>query len=354
MTGVDDGRMGLGAFWLSLTIPAATGVGIAFGGLWIAAVPILLFVLVPIVDRLVGLERRNRDDDPRWRIAADAPLYAWVPVQLSMLVIFVERAGAGSYTPSELVGLTIAVGLTTGAGGINVAHELMHRASSVARAASEVLMTSVSYGHFCIEHVHGHHRHVATPRDPATSRRGEGVFAFWPRSVLGGMVSAWRIESERCGGSRAVGPGADRRLRFPVMLAVAYALAWWLGGTLGVVALAGQSLVAVLLLETINYVEHYGLVRARLADGRFERVRPQHSWNASHRVSNWYLFNLQRHSDHHHVASRPYWRLRHHDDVPQLPFSYPAALLTALVPPLWRRWMDPRVDAWNVRNEARP
>jgi alkane 1-monooxygenase len=136
------------------------------------------------------------------------------------------------------------------------------------------------------------------------------------------------------------------------MIAVAFMLAAFVGGWLGVVAFALQSAIAVLLLEMINYIEHYGLQRREAEPGRYERVQPQHSWNASHRVTNWYLFNLQRHSDHHFAESRRYWELRHHEDVPQLPFSYPTALLTSLVPPLWRRIMDPRVDAWNARAAA--
>jgi alkane 1-monooxygenase len=283
---------------------------------------------------------------------ADLGLYLWVPLQLGLVGLLAWRSSTGDLSGWEFVAAALVVGLTTGAGGINVAHELMHRSDRFSKACSEILMTSVTYTHFCVEHIWGHHRRVATPEDPASSRRGEGLILFWPRTLWGGLRSAWGIETERVRSGRGGRGLADRRIRYPLDVLAYYGLAWFVFGELGVAAVAAQSLVAILLLETINYIEHYGLARQRLASGNYERVRPQHSWNASHRVSNWFLFNLQRHSDHHYKASRPYWKLRHYDDVPQLPFSYPTAFLVALLPPLWRSIMDPRVDAWNERNAA--
>ncbi len=337
-------------FWLSFTMAVAAGLGIAFGGQWIVVLPVLIFVVVPIADALSGLRTENPAEGEAASPFADLALYLWVPVQLALVSGLVWRASQGAYSSLELAWLCFIVGLTTGAGGINVAHELMHRASKFARGCAEVLMTSVSYTHFCVEHVHGHHRWVATPRDPASARRGEGLLFFWPRSVIGGLVSAWHIETERRKKGRNDSLLSDARIRYALLLGGSYGLVGTLAGPLGLVAFAGQSLVAILLLETINYIEHYGLERKEIAPGRWERVRPQHSWNASHRISNWYLFNLQRHSDHHYIASRPYWALRHYDNVPQLPFSYPTAFLVALAPPLWRAIMDPRVVAWNARN----
>jgi alkane 1-monooxygenase len=226
----------------------------------------------------------------------------------------------------------------------------MHRRARWARALAELLMTSVSYPHFCIEHVLGHHRHVATPRDPASARLGETVFAFYARCVVGSLCSAWSLERERLSraGQRA-GTLRDRRLRYGLLLAGAYGLAGWSAGGLGLLVFAAQSVVGFSLLEVINYLEHYGLGRRELVPGHYERVRPEHSWNASQRLSNHYLFNLARHADHHANASRPYERLRHQDDAPQLPAGYATMLLLALVPPLWFRVMNPRVADWHAR-----
>jgi alkane 1-monooxygenase len=198
---------------------------------------------------------------------------------------------------------------------------------------------------------------VATRRDPATSRLGETVFAFVVRSILGGALSAWRLEGERVAraGSPAWTPG-DRRLRMPLLTVLAYAAVWSAFGSRGALLFLAQGLVAVVLLETVNYLEHYGLTRRELAPGRYERVSPEHSWNSSHLVSNAYLFNLARHSDHHSLASRPYELLRHRDEdeAPQLPSGYAAMLLVALVPPLWFRIMNPRVEAWSRRRDRTP
>jgi alkane 1-monooxygenase len=213
-------------------------------------------------------------------------------------------------------------------------------------------MTQVSYPHFCIEHVHGHHRHVATPADPASARRGENVFAFLLRSITGGLTSAWRIETARV---RRLGDQAwslrDRRLRMPLVAALVYVAVGALWGSAGVVIFFAQGAVAVTLLEVINYLEHYGLTRREIRPGTFERVGPEHSWNSSHRISNQYLFNLARHSDHHYLASRPYEALRHFDEgqAPQLPAGYASMLMVALVPPLWFRVMNPLVDEWAQR-----
>jgi alkane 1-monooxygenase len=226
----------------------------------------------------------------------------------------------------------------------------MHRKTKLHRAGAEILMTSVSYTHFCVEHVLGHHRKVATAEDPATSRFGESFYRFYPRTLIGSLVSAWRLEGERC---RKRGISAwslrNRRTRYALVLAAVYAGVGLAFGPLGLGLFIAQGVVAFSLLEAINYIEHYGLTRRRLASGRFERVRPEHSWNSAHRVSNWYLFNLARHSDHHYLASREYDRLRHHGSAPQLPSGYAAMVLAALVPPLWFRIMNPRVEAWNAR-----
>jgi alkane 1-monooxygenase len=203
-------------------------------------------------------------------------------------------------------------------------------------------MTSVGYPHFCVEHVQGHHRRVATPDDPASARAGEGLYAFLCRCIPGSLASACALERARCGRHRIRWWSLrNRRLRWASSLVLLPGAAIAVFGWPGLAFLIGQGVVAVLMLEAINYIEHYGLRRRELAPGRWERVGPQHSWNSSHRVTGWYLFNLPRHADHHAAASRPYYRLRHLAESPQLPAGYAAMLLCAFVPPLWRRIMDP-------------
>ena len=207
-------------------------------------------------------------------------------------------------------------------------------------------MTSVTYPHFCVEHVEGHHRNVGTPADPATARLGESVYRFVPRSVLGGLASAWRIERRRAArlGLRRWS-WRDRRVRMGLLTAALYAAVALAFGWAGVLFFAAQSAVAVGQLEVINYLEHYGLSRREVGPGRYERVGAEHSWESAHRLTAWYLFNLPRHADHHARASRPYWNLDHSEASPQLPWGYSTVFLMALVPPLWRRVMDPRVPA---------
>jgi alkane 1-monooxygenase len=332
-------------FYLVFLIPTLVVVGVLAGGWARGAVVAFVFGAVPLLDAWLGHERRNPGEDIAHARRFDVPLVLWVVTQVAVLMWWITRDMGETIGVALALG-TLSVGLMTGGIGITVAHELMHRKSRFERALAEVLMSCVGYAHFCIEHVHGHHRHVATPLDPASSRLGENVYRYLPRTIFGGFASAWSIEAERMTRSGAhVWHWRNRMLRYAaVQLAIYTTLFAALGG-LAVALWAAQSVVAIVLLEVINFVEHYGLERRELAPGKYERVQPRHSWNASHRVTNWLLFNLQRHSDHHFLASRPYDVLRHYDDVPQLPAGYATMVLVALVPPLWRRIMDPRVHA---------
>jgi alkane 1-monooxygenase len=342
-------------YWVFFAIPIATVLGLHAGGPWTVAGLAFVFVLIPLLEQLLGLRTDNDDTDgPARRLAYDLPLFVWLPVQLAVQVYGLTLVLAGGLGVAEIIVTIFAIGLLTGGGGINIAHELMHRSRAYERAAAEVLMASASYTHFCIEHVHGHHRHVATPLDAASSRLGESLYAYLPRTFIGGFRSAWRIEAER---ARRLGIAwwspRHRMTRYLATQAILY-IGLLAISPLAVIFWAGQGLFAAVLLETINYVEHYGLQRREVSPGRYERVQPWHSWNSAHRLTNWLLFNLQRHSDHHFLASRTYPQLRHYDNVPQLPAGYATMILIALVPPLWRRMMDTRVAEWNAHSvEAR-
>jgi alkane 1-monooxygenase len=243
----------------------------------------------------------------------------------------------------DKVGLMATVGLVGGL-AINAAHELGHTRERTERRLSKVALAQTCYGHFYVEHNRGHHVRVATAEDPASARFGESLYAFLPRSVAGGLRSAWRLEAARLAGMGKSRWTLNNDVLNAWLLSAALfgVLSVWFGPVV-LPWLMGQAIVGFCLLETVNYMEHYGLRRQKLPSGRYERVRPSHSWNSSTVITNVLLFHLQRHSDHHANPLRPYQVLRHVDEAPQLPSGYSAMLLLALVPPLWRRVMDPRV-----------
>lgn len=332
---------------LGFTLPLFIAAGLRLGGAWTFLPVAVLIGALPLLDAAAGLNLLSLPSDLSDNRAFRAITWAWALAQPALLVWLLHVVSTRTLTTVEMAGLLVSVGMTTGAVGLTFGHELIHRSSALERALGEVLVATDSYTHFCIEHVYGHHRHVGTPRDPATARFGEGVWRFIPRSVFGGVASAWRIEAERLR-KRGHTPWhvSNRMLRYAAVQGAMYAGAWRLFGGGAALFLAGQSMVAIVQLETINYVEHYGLERREVAPGRFERVMPWHSWNSSHRVSNWLLINLARHADHHMIASKRYQVLDHLATSPQLPAGYGSMLLLALVPPAWHRVMDSRVIAW--------
>ncbi len=331
-------------FYVSFVFPVCFVLAALLGGPWLWLTPLFAFVIVPVFDLFLGNDERDpAEAPPGRRMAFDLSLWLWVPVQISMIVLGLWRVGQG-VTAVEAVGLTLSLGLVGAGGAINVAHELMHRKPRFEQGLSEILMTSVSYPWFCIEHILGHHRSVATDHDPATARFGQSLYAFLPQTLAGSLASAWRLEGDRVRRRGIAWTLADRRLRHGLVLVGTYGLVAALAGPVGVAFFAAQSLVAVLLLETINYVEHYGLRREVGVDGKPERVQPHHSWNSTHQFSNWFLYNLQRHADHHAHASRPFHQLRAFPDAPALPVGYPTMILLALVPPAWFAVMNPRVE----------
>lgn len=313
---------------------------VAVGAPWASIA--VAFVAIPLIDALVGRPRRD-GGGPQ-----PIPFVRWIP-RLQLPLQAALLIGAVRIAPelpmSQLLVFALAVGTVTGGIGITIAHELGHRASRLDRAIARALLVSVAYGHFFVEHVRGHHVRVATPDDPATAPRGMSVYRFVARSVIGGFRHAWRLERmrlERLG--RSAWHPSNWVLSGSLVSAGLLALAWLASGPHGALLFGIQAVWAFVLLEIINYVEHYGLLRKRV-DGRYEPVREEHSWNADFAVSNWVLFNLQLHSDHHAHMNKPYERLRTVRAAPQLPAGYPTMVLAALVPPLWFAVMDPRIPA---------
>jgi alkane 1-monooxygenase len=342
---------------LGFVLPVALVIGVRLGGPWTFLPVALLLVAMPILDTIGGLNLVNpgEDEDLSRNPWFRAITWAWVAVQPVLIVWGLRLVTSGALTKVEGVGVTLSVGMTTGSIGITFAHELVHRAERLERALGEILLATTSYTHFAIEHVYGHHRHVGTPRDPATARYGEPLYRFIPRSVVGGAASACRFEVERLQKrGRSPWHPSNRIARYALTQIALYGAVAAIFGPRGLAFFGGQAIVAVALVETINYVEHYGLQRREIAPGRYERVMPWHSWNSSHRLSNWMLINLARHADHHMLASKRYQVLDHLATAPQLPAGYGTMFLLAMVPPLWRRTMDPKVQAWRAQYGMEP
>ncbi|MDT5340284.1 MAG: alkane 1-monooxygenase [Mycobacterium sp.] len=342
---------------LGLVVPAvvliswagacATGWGIFW---WLG--PILTLIIVPILDYVVGPDADNPPDSALAFLESDSfyrwATYLYLPIQYSSVVLACwlwSRQGGSHMQPIDRLGLMFSLG---GIGGIaiNAAHELGHQRAKLERRLSKVALAQSFYGHFFVAHNRGHHILVATPEDAASSRLGESLWEFIPRSVVGGARCAWRIERERLArAGRSPWSFENDVLNSWLMTLVLYSGLVAVFGREVLPWLIGQAIVGICMLEMINYVEHYGLRRQRRPDGRYERVRPAHSWNNNTIVSNLFLFHLQRHSDHHAHPQRRYQALLHDDEAPQLPAGYATMLLVAAIPPLWRRVMDRRVLA---------
>jgi alkane 1-monooxygenase len=335
-------------YLLAYLVPLSAAGALYFGGPWSWSTVVLVFVLLPLLELVSAQSTANfpENEEPARsrRVFFDLLLYLNLPLVYGVVLALCYQVAFVAHSPAEIAGLCLSAGIVAGANGINVAHELGHRHSLFEQFLSKTLLLPALYQHFFIEHNRGHHKYVATERDPATARLREHVYAFWWRSVRGSWRSAWNLERERL---RQAGQPEwswhNEMLRFQVTQGLwLLGLGIW-GGLPAVGAALAAALVGVLLLETVNYLEHYGLQRRLLPSGRYEPVSPAHSWNSNHELGRIFLYELTRHSDHHFKATRKYQILRHLDESPQLPFGYPASLLMALVPPLWFAVMHPRI-----------
>lgn len=320
---------------------------------WMAAAfPLLfLFVIVPLADGLLGRDRHNPTPDEAMTLEGSYAfrLLTWlmVPAWLLHLVWSLGYAATQDLPIPAGVLWVVSLGVIGGVTAITTAHELIHKAGRFEPLLGGLLLSSVNYAGFKIEHIRGHHVHVSTPLDTSSARLGQSVYDFLPRALIGNPARAWQLEVHRL---RERGHSAwhwrNELLRWyglSLLAALLLGMAW---GTAAVLMFVLQGLVAATTLEIINYVEHYGLERRLLPDGRYERVTHLHSWNAAQWLTNSMLFQLQRHADHHARPRRRYQTLEHHEDSPQLPAGYAGMFLLALVPPLWRRTVDPLVHAW--------
>jgi alkane 1-monooxygenase len=312
--------------------------------------PIWILILIPILDTIFGEDRSNPPDWAVEPLARDH-FYRWctylyLPLQYAGLLFACWVVTTQDLSWVDELGFALTVGTVAGV-GINTAHELGHKKEKAERWLSRIALAQTGYGHFYVEHNRGHHTRVATPEDPASSRLGESFWAFLPRTVIGSIRSAWALEAKRL---RHQGKSVWS-LHNDVLNAWVMSLALFGGLIIGfgveiIPFLIVQAVFGFSLLEVVNYLEHYGLLRQQRDDGRYERCTPEHSWNSNHLASNLVLYQLERHSDHHAHPTRRYQTLRHFDESPQLPSGYGLMLGLAYFPPIWRRVMDKRVLAF--------
>lgn len=328
--------------------PLSTFISLYIGGIMSYFSPVFLFGIIPLLELIVPERPQNpspeEEDEKKNKRIYDYLLYLNVPIQYFLLVYFLVRI-TGGVTPFELVGMTLSMGMSCGIIGINVAHELGHRIKPLEQYLAKSLLATSLYMHFFIEHNRGHHKRVATWEDPATARYGESIYAFWIRSVIYSYLSAWELANKRMRKKNLpLVSLQNEMIRFHIIQIALIGVVGLLFGWLGAIGFIGAAIVGFLLLETVNYIEHYGLMRSKKPNGKYEPVQPCHSWNSDHTIGRITLFELTRHSDHHYQASRKYQVLRHFDQSPQLPTGYPGMMLLSLFPPIWFRVMHKKIS----------
>jgi len=330
-------------------IPVLCIVGLLFPSNFSWATVIFVFGLIPLIEPLLGASTVNLSAEKRKNALKnrffDLLLYLNLPIVYGTILLAIQLFNSYNFNSITYSGLVFSLGIVLGACGINVAHELGHRPNRFEQFIAQLLLLPSWYMHFFIEHNRGHHKNVATDLDPASAKFNESLYQFWIRSVSQSYLHAWKLENIRL-----------RKLNSPIwsmknqmiqytciqglylLIITQVSQSWYT-----TIAIIMAGMIGFLLLETINYVEHYGLRRKKLPSGRYERVQPRHSWNANYDLGRILLYELTRHSDHHFQASKKYQILDHHDEAPELPFGYPTAMLLALIPPLWFKVMNKRL-----------
>lgn len=340
-------------YFPSLVLAITAGIAFALQGPW-SFLPILYgYVLIPLLELFIPPNAHNMskvEED----LAKDDPLYDWmiyltVPIQVGLLIAFLFVIGDPQLLWWETAGLIGSMGLLCGTYGINVGHELGHRVKKHERFLAKTSLLTSLYMHFYIEHNRGHHKLVSTELDPASARYGEAVYPFWLRSVRDGYLSAWKLEAQRLRKKNLLAfSHHNEMLRFQLIqlttvIAIGLLFSWTVALYFVLAAISG-----ILTLETVNYIEHYGLQREKTSSGNYERVQPHHSWNSNHVMGRLMLFELSRHSDHHYLASRKYQILKDYPEAPQMPTGYPGMMLLSLIPPLWFRVMHHQLEELNT------
>jgi alkane 1-monooxygenase len=334
-------------YLMSYSIALMAFIGISLGGFYNYLAVVFTFIFIPILEIIVKKsneeyteeEKKNRLLDPFF----DLLLYLNIPIVFGIFFFSLDKLAYTS-SVSDIIGIILSASIVMATNGINVGHELGHRKSIIARTCSKLLYLPCQYMHFYIEHNFGHHINVATPEDPATARYKQTLYSFWITSVVRTYVSAWEIQLKLLKVSKRNFFSIKNDMVFYTFFQIAFlAFVYYNFGLYLTLLSILMSIISFLFLETINYVEHYGLLRKKEPSGRYERVKPHHSWNSNHTIGRIVLYELTRHSDHHFKSSKKYQVLESLENCPHLPYGYPTSILLSLIPPIWFTIMNPLV-----------
>lgn len=335
----------------ALAVIAFTGHGVLC---WLAL--IYAWFIIPFLELFIKPDHSNmeqaEEELAKHDRVYDYILYAIVPAQFVALALFLFSMKEASPGIADIAGRVYTMGLLCGSFGINVGHELGHRSNKAEQALAKTLLLSSLYMHFFIEHNKGHHKKVATKEDPASARLWETVYIFYMRSAIMGYLNAWKISAKELGKKQLpILNFKNEMLQMQLIQLLFVAFIFFIFGWQITLYFFMASVIGMALLETVNYIEHYGLTRNKLAGDKYERTMPQHSWNSDHIIGRLMLFELSRHSDHHYLASRKYQVLRHHNNSPQMPTGYPGMMILSLIPPLWFYVMHKQMRRYDLQGQ---
>jgi len=339
----------------ALTIPLTAIIGLYYKGIWCYLTPVYSFMFIPVLELLLPQDNsgysKEATENRTSNTFFDWVLYLNLPIIYGFLIWAFIEVSLNPLEAFEFVGFVLTTGIVLGTNGINVAHELGHRQSSKIRYLGKTLLLPALYMHFYIEHNHGHHLHAATKEDPATARYNQNVYSFWITSVFRQYFGAWIIQMKLLKNNNFGFFSTKNDMFWYTLFQSTYLIIiFFLLGKIALIFALLSALTGFLLLETVNYIEHYGLLRLKKESGRYERVKEVHSWNSNHIVGRLVLYELTRHSDHHFKSTKKYQVLECHDESPQLPFGYPTSMVLALIPPLWFYIMNKRVPKGMILN----
>jgi len=332
----------------AFSIPITAFIGLTFQGYWSYLTPVFSFVLIPVFELVLPQDTSNYSKETSQKRAKntlfDWLLYFNLPIVYGLLFYALTILTSQALETYEFIGIVLSVGMVLGTNGINVGHELGHRQATNERFLGKALLLPALYMHFYIEHNYGHHLHAATKEDPATARYNQNVYAFWFTSTIRQYINAWKIQKKLLTNTNKMFWSLKNDMFwFSIIQTLYLILVLIVFGKIGLLFVISTAITGFLLLETVNYIEHYGLLRGKTKSGRYERVKEIHSWNSNHVVGRIILYELTRHSDHHFKSSKKYQVLECHDESPQMPFGYPTSMVLALIPPLWFNIMNKRV-----------
>ena len=335
-------------YLMAYSIPLTALIGIYFGGYWLFITPAYIFVIIPILELVLTtlgideLETKRSEKAIHWIF--DIMLYLNIPIVFGLLLFALKKIIIHDYFSLEFIGSLITVGLVIVSNGINVAHELCHRIKTFERFLGKFLLIPSLYMHFYLEHNFGHHLKVATKEDPVTAKYNEPIYSFWISAIRGELLGAIKIQKNRLSKKNISFFSIYNDMFWYAIIQLVYLLLILFMFTIkGLVFCLFAALFSILIFESVNYIEHYGLLRKKLSSGRYERVQRRHSWNSNHILGRIVLYELTRHSDHHRIAETEYQNLSSIDDSPQLPYGYPTSILLSFIPVIWFKLMNPRV-----------